>query len=112
MEACVSILLGDQFSLGGIWVWRTVGWNQFQGTDRKQKDSVHRCSVIPVPCELLKGSSLASYWSKSVVLTSELRSDRNPERLAVPGWNLGMEGCVWESFSSGVQMETRKIQIL
>ena len=24
LQACVSVLLGDQFSLGGIWVWRAM----------------------------------------------------------------------------------------
>ena len=38
LQACVSVLLGDQFSLGGIWVWRAVAQGQFWGTDRDQKD--------------------------------------------------------------------------
>ena len=28
LQACVSELLGDQFSLGGIWVWRAVAQGQ------------------------------------------------------------------------------------
>jgi hypothetical protein len=28
LQVCVSILLGDQFSWGGIWVWRTVAHGQ------------------------------------------------------------------------------------
>ena len=27
LQACVSVLLGDQFSLGGIWIWRAVVQN-------------------------------------------------------------------------------------
>ena len=30
LQACVSVLLGDQFSLGGIWVWRAVAQGQLQ----------------------------------------------------------------------------------
>ena len=28
LQACVPVLLGDQFSLGGIWVWRDVAQGQ------------------------------------------------------------------------------------
>ena len=30
LQACVSVLLGDQFSPGGIWVWRTMAQDQLQ----------------------------------------------------------------------------------
>jgi hypothetical protein len=40
LQASVSVLLGDQFSLGGIYVWRAVVQGQLWGTDRNQKDSV------------------------------------------------------------------------
>jgi hypothetical protein len=33
LQACVSVLLGDQFSPGGIWVWSTVAQDQFWGAD-------------------------------------------------------------------------------
>ena len=29
LQACVSVLLEDQFSLGGIWIWRSVAQDQF-----------------------------------------------------------------------------------
>ena len=29
LQACVSVLLGDQLSPGSIWVWRTVAQSQF-----------------------------------------------------------------------------------
>jgi hypothetical protein len=34
LQACVSVLLGDQFSVGGIWVWRVVAQRQLRGSDR------------------------------------------------------------------------------
>ena len=33
----VSVLLGDQLSLSGVWVWRAVAQGQLQGTDRHWK---------------------------------------------------------------------------
>jgi hypothetical protein len=43
-----SVLLGDQFSLGGIWVWKAVAQIQLQDTDRNRKEPVPVCSLIPV----------------------------------------------------------------
>lgn len=40
-----------------------------QSLDGNWKDPVPGCSVVPVPCGLLVGPSLASYWIKSDVLT-------------------------------------------
>ena len=40
LQACVSVLLGDQFSLGGIWVWRAVAQGQLLVADRNRKDPV------------------------------------------------------------------------
>ena len=40
LQACVSVLLEDQFSLGEIWVWRAVVQDQLWGADRDQKDPV------------------------------------------------------------------------
>ena len=45
LQACVSILLGDQFSLGEIYVWRAVAQGQLWGADRNQKDPVPSCSL-------------------------------------------------------------------
>ena len=47
LQACVSELLEDQFSLGGIWVWRSVAQGQLWGAYRNQKDLVV-CSLVPV----------------------------------------------------------------
>ena len=40
LQAYVSVLLGDQFSLGGNWVWRAMAQGQLQGADRNQNDPV------------------------------------------------------------------------
>ena len=40
LQACVSVLQGDQFSPGGICVWRVVVQGQLWGADRDQKDPV------------------------------------------------------------------------
>ena len=48
LQACVSVLLGDQFSPGGIWVWRAVAQGQLQGADGNQKDPVLDCSLVLV----------------------------------------------------------------
>ena len=47
LHACVLVLLGDQFSLGEIWVWRAVA--QLWGAEGKQKDPFPGCSLVPVP---------------------------------------------------------------
>ena len=49
LQACVSVLLEDQFSPGGIWLWRVVAQGQLQGADRNQKDPVPGCSLVPGP---------------------------------------------------------------
>ena len=48
LQACVSVLLGDQFSQEEIQVWRAVAQGQFWGADRNRKDPVPGCSLIPV----------------------------------------------------------------
>jgi hypothetical protein len=48
LQACMSVLLGDQFSLGGICMWRAVAQGQLHGTDRNQKDPVPGYSLVPV----------------------------------------------------------------
>ena len=39
-QVWMSKLLGDQFSLGGICIWKAVVQGQFSGADRDQKDPV------------------------------------------------------------------------
>ena len=48
LQACLSELLGDQFSLGGIWVWTAVVQGQLWGADRNWKDPVPSCSLLPM----------------------------------------------------------------
>ena len=48
LQACVSELLGDQFSLERIWVWRAVAQDHLQIADENQNIPVSSCSLIPV----------------------------------------------------------------
>jgi hypothetical protein len=48
LQASVSVLLGDQFSLGGIYVWRAVAYDQLWCTDGNRKDPVLGYSLVPV----------------------------------------------------------------
>jgi hypothetical protein len=48
LQACVSVLLGDQFSQGGIWVWKAVAQGQLWGTDRHCKYPVTIFTLVPV----------------------------------------------------------------
>jgi hypothetical protein len=60
LQVCVLVLLGDQFSPGGIWVWKVVAQGQLQGTDGNWRDPAlapvsrwlwvgHRNQKDPVP---------------------------------------------------------------
>ena len=40
LQASVTVLLRDQFSLGGIQLWRAVVQGQLWGADRNQKNPV------------------------------------------------------------------------
>ena len=46
LQACVSALLGYQFSLGGIWLWGTVA-QVTPGAEGNWKDPVPCCSLVP-----------------------------------------------------------------
>ena len=48
LKACVSELLGVQFSVEGIWVWRAVAQGQLWGADGNQEDPFLGCSLVPV----------------------------------------------------------------
>ena len=48
LQACVSVLLGDQFSLGGICVWRAVAQGQLWGADGNWKHPVPSSSLVPL----------------------------------------------------------------
>jgi hypothetical protein len=65
LQAFVSVLLGDQIFLGGIWVWRAVAQDQLQGEDRNWKDTIPDCSSVRVS----RGKSLRA----EVVVLSVLR---------------------------------------
>ena len=67
LQACVSVLLGDQFSPGGIWVWRAVGQGHLHGIDKIQKDPFPGYSCFLCP-DALGGSLLGEefeqkWWS-------------------------------------------------
>ena len=93
LQACVSVLLGDQFSLGGIWVWRAVAQGQLWGADRNQKDPVPGCSLVPVSWWLWAGPSWARNLSRSGGLTCAHRCVSTPGRPALSWQYLGMEIC-------------------
>lgn len=48
VNLCVSTPGTHQFSLGGISIWRAVAQGLLWGTDRKWKDPVPCCSLVPV----------------------------------------------------------------
>ena len=93
LQACVSVLLGDQFFLGGIWVWRAVVQGQLWGADRNQKDPVPGCSLVPVSWWLWAGPSWARNLSRSGGLTCAHRCVSTPGRPALSQRNLGLESC-------------------
>ena len=47
LQACVSVLLRDQFFLGGLWVWRAMAQGQLLGAEGDQKDAVPSCFLVP-----------------------------------------------------------------
>ena len=47
LQPCVLVLLEDQFSWGGIWVWRAVAQGQLWDGDGKWKDPVGRVPLGP-----------------------------------------------------------------
>ena len=90
---CISTPREISSLLGWIWMQRTVGQPQLQSTNGDWKDPVSSCSAVPVPCVLLEGPSLDSYWTQSGVLTSDLRSESTPGRPALSWRYFSMEGC-------------------
>ena len=60
LKAYVSELLGDQFSLGGIWAWTPVAQGQLRGADGNWNDSVLSSCVLRA-----LGGSL---WTEVVIL--------------------------------------------
>lgn len=76
----MSELLGDQLSPVRIWVWRTVTQGYLQGTYANQKDSVPRCSVVPVTYGFLTDPYWTKYWNSSGGLTCDCWCDNTPGR--------------------------------
>lgn len=61
--------------------------------------------MVSVPCGLLLSASLASFWSKSVVLTCKLRSDKHSSETSSLWAGFGYrELC--HRVNSGAQMES------
>jgi hypothetical protein len=83
LQTCVSGLLGDQLSLGWVWVWRTVAQGQHQGADRNLKDPVPGCSLVPVSLWLWAGPSWAKKLSRSGDFTCAHRCASTPGRPAL-----------------------------
>jgi hypothetical protein len=48
LQACTSEFLGDQLSLGGIWVLSAVAQGQLWGANGNWKDPVPGCFLVPV----------------------------------------------------------------
>ena len=57
LQYCMSVLLGHQFSQGGIWIRRAMAQGQFQGADRNRKDPVPGCSLVLVSWWIWVGPS-------------------------------------------------------
>jgi hypothetical protein len=65
LQACVSVLLGDQFfpGVGGNLGMESCGIGSAPGTDRNWKDLVHGCSLVPVSLGFPAGPSEQKWWS-------------------------------------------------
>ena len=93
LQACVSVLLGDQFSLGEIWVFRAVAQGQLQYVDGNWKNPAPGCSYIPVFWWLWVGPSWVRNLSRSDGFTCALRWVSTLGRPSLSQWNLDMESC-------------------
>jgi hypothetical protein len=94
LQAWVSILLlVDQFSPGGIWVWKAVAQGQLWGADRNWKGPVLICSLVPVSWWLWAGLSWARNLSRSGCLTCTHRCVSTPGNPALSWLYLGMKNC-------------------
>jgi hypothetical protein len=85
----VSALLGDQFFLNWIWVWRAVSQGLLWGAKGDLKDPVFSFSVVHDPCSLL----LVRQWpvigarvlisSGNLEVTALLGDQLSPDRLEI-----------------------------
>ena len=91
LQVCVSVLLGDQFSLGGIWVWRNVALGQLWVADGNQKYPVPDCCLVPVFWWLWVGPPWARNLSRNHGFTCAHRWVNTPGDQPCPGsirlWN-------------------------
>ena len=97
LQASVTVFLRDQFSLGGIQLWRAVVQGQLWGADRKQKNPVPGWSLVPVSWWLWTGFSWARNLKKSGSLNCTHRLACTRGTLALFRHYLGMDTCVRES---------------
>ena len=93
LEASVSALLGDQFYLGEIWIWRAVAQDQLWGVDWKWKDSVRGHSFVRMYWWLWEGPSWARNLSRCDGLTCALRCVSTPGRPSFSRQDLGTKSC-------------------
>jgi hypothetical protein len=82
----MSTLLGDQLSLGRVWVWRAMAQGQLWGVDGNWKDPVSGYSLVPVSWQLWVGPSEQKWWS---YLCSQMC--RHSWKISSLRWYLGME---------------------
>jgi hypothetical protein len=96
LQAFLSVLLGDQFSPGGHWVWRDVEQCQLWGADRNLKGPVPSCWMVSVSRWHYAGSS----WAKNLNRSDAHRCARTPGR---PSLSLAVfqYGVLWHRISSG-----------
>jgi hypothetical protein len=89
----VSAFLENQFSSGGIWVWKAVAQGQLWCAEGNLKKPVTHCSLVTVSWSLWASPSLARYLSRSGGLTCAFRRVRTPGRPVLFRRDLGMESC-------------------
>ena len=95
LQACVSELLGDQFSPGGIWVWTAVVQVLLWSADRNQKDPAPGCPLVPVS-EWLLGQEFEQKWWSYLCSQVSQHSWETRSLLTVFGY-----GAPWHRSSSG-----------
>jgi hypothetical protein len=89
LQAYVSVLLGDQLSLGGIWVWRAVAQGQVWPQMETGRILSHAAPWFLCP----EGSQWVPL-SRNVGLTCAHKCFHTPQRWALsPRWYLVMKCC-------------------
>jgi hypothetical protein len=93
LQACGSVLLGDQFSPGRIWVWRAEVHGQVQGAEGNWKNPVPDSSLVLMSWWLWAGPSWVRNLNQTSGLTCAHRCVSTSERPSLSWWYLGMENC-------------------